>query len=119
MEGRQGGTGNNLKERNKRPRRNSGAFSSVCLRPFNLTGAQAAGANINRFIGSVHNSFYLADIRLPCSVGLAMGMGYGITEHQAFSANLTLCHVSHLLTTTDRIYMVYFIELFRNRRSLL
>ena len=43
-------------------------------------------------IGTVDNSLNLSHVRLPGSVGLAVGMGHVETEDNALSANITLCH---------------------------
>ena len=52
-------------------------------------GAQATGANVDR-LATIQSDF--ANVGLPGSVGFPIGMGHILTEHDAFSANITLCH---------------------------
>lgn len=47
-------------------------------------------------MGSFFNSLNPSDIGLPASVGFAVGVRNVMTEHNAFSANLALCHLKHL-----------------------
>ena len=63
------------------------------LRAGNLARAQATGANRHGGGGPVNDSLYLTDIGLPRTVGLAMGVGNVLTEHNALSANTALCHI--------------------------
>ena len=63
---------------------------------FNLTGTETTGTYVNRFRSSVYNSLYFSDVRLPGSVGLAVGVGNVVTERYAFSADITLSHFQHL-----------------------
>ena len=74
-----------------------GVFVEHGLRALDLPGTQAAGANIHGFGRAVHNRLHPTDVGLPGSVGLAVGVGDGVTEHHAFAANITLCHLKHLL----------------------
>ena len=48
---------------------------------------------MNRLIGTVYNCLYSANVRLPGSVGLAVGVGHVVTEGNALSANTALCHL--------------------------
>ena len=57
-----------------------------------LHRAQATSANRNRLSVSVDRNLYLANIGLPTSVGLAVGVRYVLTEHNAFSADRAFCH---------------------------
>lgn len=54
--------------------------------------AKATGANVNRLMCSVNNGLDSADVRLPRSVGFAVGVGYVVPEGNALSANTALCH---------------------------
>ena len=54
--------------------------------------AQAAGADVHSLVCAVYNSLYLSYVRLPGSVGLAVGMGNVKTKNNALSADITLCH---------------------------
>jgi hypothetical protein len=47
---------------------------------------------VHGLIGTVDNSLNLSYVRLPGSVGLAVGMGHVETEDNALSADITLCH---------------------------
>ena len=64
----------------------------MALGTLNLSRTKATGANTNGLIGSVDNSLNLADIRLPGSVGLAVGMGNVVTKGNALAANTALSH---------------------------
>ena len=81
------------KAKQKRPT-SSDAFisflNSDCS--LNLTGAQAAGTYANGGVSTVNNSLYLADVRLPHSISLTMGMGVVVTKGNALSADATLSH---------------------------
>ena len=59
-----------------------------------LAGAQATGANGDRLDSPVDVSLDLADIGLPHSVGLAVGVGDVVTEGHALSAYTAFCHLS-------------------------
>ena len=67
--------------REGRPKLNSG----------NLAGAQATGADVYRLRGTANNCLYAANIGLPSSVGLAVGMGNVMTEGHTLTAKFTLC----------------------------
>ncbi len=66
---------------------------SISLRSGYFAGAQATGANRHGGGGPVNDSLYLADIGLPRTVGLAMGVRNVLTEHNALAANTALCHI--------------------------
>lgn len=57
-----------------------------------LTGTQATGAHGNRGRSTVYQSLYLADIGLPGSIGLTVGVRNVVTKHDTLSANTTFCH---------------------------
>ena len=48
---------------------------------------------MNRLVGTVYNCLYLANVRLPGSVGLAVRVRYVVTESNALSADTALCHL--------------------------
>ena len=62
------------------------------LRALNLAGTQATGANINGLVRAVYNCLYSADVGLPGSVALTVGVRNGVTEHNALTTNTALCH---------------------------
>ena len=78
--------------KNKKRPENGALFIVEHLSALNLTGTQAAGANIDSLVRSVHNRLDAADVGLPGSVALTVGVRYGVTEHNALATNTTLCH---------------------------
>ena len=48
-------------------------------------------------MSTVNYSLDLSDIRFPGSAGLAVGVGYVMSEDDALSAYFTLCQLRHLL----------------------
>ena len=66
---------------------------SVSLLLSLLHGTQAAGTYGDRLGIAADGNLYLADIGLPTSVGLAVGVRNGLTEYNALSANTTFCHI--------------------------
>ena len=98
--------------RNMKPLRNRKALAkpserfSISLRAGNLARAQATGANRHGGGGPVNDSLYLTDIGLPRTVGLAMGVGNVLTEHNALSANTALCHID-TSSCTPWVLVVY------------
>ncbi len=64
-------------------------LNALCL----FKSTKATGANSNRLGSSVFNYLYLANIGLPTSVCLAVGVGNVMSENNALSANFTLCHI--------------------------
>ena len=63
----------------------------------NLARTQTSGANMHRGVSSVNNGSYLTNIGLPHSVGFTMGVRDVLSENNALSADITLCHFKHLL----------------------
>ena len=63
----------------------------------NLTGAQAACADINGLVCTAHNCFNLSYVRLPHSAGLSVRVRYVVTENKRLLTVLTLCHLLFLL----------------------
>ena len=49
---------------------------------------------MHRLVRSVDNSLDLSYVRLPSSVGLAVGMGNVETKNNALAADITLCHLT-------------------------
>ena len=66
-----------------------GFFNSRAL---DLAGAEATGADVNGGIGTAYHCLHLADVGLPGSVGLAVRVGYVMTEGHALAANAAICH---------------------------
>ena len=66
---------------------------SVSLLLSLLHGTQAAGTYGDRLGIAADGNLYLADIGLPTSVGLAVGVRNVLTEHNAFVADTAFCHV--------------------------
>ena len=62
------------------------------LSALNFARTKATGAYANGSVSSVNNSLNLADVGLPGSVGLAVGVGYVVSECNALAANATLSH---------------------------
>ena len=81
-------------------------FIFDCLRAGNFARAKATRANRHGRGGTVNDSLYLADIGLPRTVGLAMGVGNVLTEHNALSANTALCHID-TSSCTPWVLVVY------------
>ena len=59
----------------------------------NLTGAQAACADINGLVCSVNNCFNLSYVRLPHSACLSVGVGNIVTKCNSFLTEFALCHL--------------------------
>ena len=57
-----------------------------------LAGTKATGANVHRSSGTINYCLNLADVRLPGSVGLTVGVRNVVTEGNALTANTALCH---------------------------
>lgn len=62
------------------------------LRALNLPRAQATRANVDRLARALNNSLYAADVGLPGSVALTVGVRNGVAEHNALAAYTALCH---------------------------
>ena len=67
------------------------------LRAGNLSGTQATSTYRNGLRRTVNDCLYLADVGLPYTVGLTMGVRNTLTVYHAFSTNTALCHIGHLL----------------------
>lgn len=67
-----------------------GAKPTLCAR--NLSGTQATGADRHGLRGTVHDRLHLADIGLPGTIGLPVGVGHTLTVHNTLSADTALCH---------------------------
>lgn len=76
-----------------------------------LTGTQTMSANINGSVIAVDYRSYLSDIRLPCTVCLAVGVGYVESEDYALSADIALSHTYNL-----RFYLYNFHVYMLNER---
>ena len=57
-----------------------------------FAGTKATGTNAYRLIGSVNNCLNLADVGLPGSVGLAVGVRHVVSEGNALTADTALSH---------------------------
>ena len=57
-------------------------------------GTQATGAGIDAAGFTVDDSLYTPDVRLPSTVGASVRVGNFNTESNAFSADITFCHLS-------------------------
>ena len=68
------------------------AFYQRELRSLDLTCAQATSADVNRLMRAFHHSLHAADVGLPGTVGLAVGVRDVMSEGNALTANRTLCH---------------------------
>ena len=86
----------------KRKRTRRTVFYSETLRTGNLSGTQATSTYCNGLGRTVNDCLYLADVGLPHTIGLTVGVGHTLTEHYAFSTNTALCHTGHLLTMVLR-----------------
>ncbi len=62
------------------------------LSSVDLARAQATRANSNGLGGTVYDSLNLADVGLPASVRLTMGVGDRLSENNALTTDTTLCH---------------------------
>ena len=62
------------------------------LRALYLTRTQATGADINGLNAATNDRLYAANVGLPGSVGLAVGVGNIMTEGHTLAAEFTLCH---------------------------
>ena len=72
------------------------SFADKELCSCHFSRAQAAGAHMNRFVGSADNSPDCSYIGFPSSVGFAVRVRNVVTEDHAFSADITLSHYRHL-----------------------
>ena len=62
------------------------------LRSFNLAGTEATRTYVDGLVGSFNNSLYAADVRLPGTVGFAVGVRNVVSEDDSFSAQAAFCH---------------------------
>lgn len=65
---------------------------SILLCAVHFAGTQATRTNSHRRGCAVNNRSYFADVGLPGTVGLTVGVRNVLTEHHTFSANAALCH---------------------------
>ena len=61
-------------------------------RSFNLAGAEATRAYVDGLVGSFNNRLYATDVRLPGTVGFAVGVRNVVSEDDSFSAQAAFCH---------------------------
>lgn len=71
----------------------------------NLAGTKTLCAYVNMLDRAVNNSLYASDIRFPHFIRASVGVGNFNPEADAFSANITLCHVQN---TSIKIYLDYY-----------
>jgi len=69
------------------------ARAAIDLRSVDLARTQATGANGYGLRRTVNDCLYLADVRLPRSVGLAMRVRNRLSEDDTLPADATLCHI--------------------------
>ena len=62
------------------------------LSALNFARTKATGAYANGSVSSVNNSLNLADVGLPGSVGLAVGVRHVVSEGNALTADTALSH---------------------------
>jgi hypothetical protein len=62
------------------------------LSSVNLAGTKATGANSNGLGRTVNDSLYLADVGLPSSVCLTIGVGNSVSENNTLTTDTALCH---------------------------
>jgi len=63
-----------------------------------LAGSQAAGADMHSLLGAVNVHSDFLDVGIPDSVGSSMRMADVISKMSALAADITFCHLKHLLT---------------------
>ena len=63
-----------------------------------LAGSKAAGADVHSLLSAVDVHSNLLDIGIPDSVGSSMRMADVISKMSALAADITFCHLKHLLT---------------------
>ena len=81
----------------------AGNFIFTNLRACDFARTQATRTNRNGCGCTINNSLYLADIRLPTSVGLAVRVGDVLSENNALSTDTTFCHFD---TSQDGTFLV-------------
>ena len=65
-------------------------FGALCT--LDLSRTKATRANVNRLIATVNYGLYLADVRLPGSVGLTVRVRNVVSESNALTANAAFSH---------------------------
>ena len=65
-------------------------FGALCT--LDLSRTKATRANVYRLIATVNYGLYLADVRLPGSVGLTVRVRNVVSESDALTANATFSH---------------------------
>ena len=63
----------------------------------NLARTKATGADIDRLVRAVDNRFDTADVGLPCSVRLTVGVRNVMSERDALTANAAICHFDTMI----------------------
>ena len=63
-----------------------------------LAGSQAAGADMHSLLSAVNVHSDFLDVGIPDSVGSSMRMADVISKMSALAADITFCHLKHLLT---------------------
>ena len=94
-----------MKKHREREKRSLSVFPIGLVGAGNFARTQTSGADRNGCRSSVDNGFDSADIGLPGSVGLAVGVRDVVSEDDALSANFTFCHYRHLLSVFE--YMLF------------
>ena len=79
------------------------------LSALNFARTKATGAYANGSISSVNNSLNLADVGLPGSVGLAVGVRHVVSEGYALTADTALSHFDTSKNPVKRRNFIYFI----------
>ena len=64
----------------------------MALCALDLSGTKATGADANRLVATIDYCLYLADVRLPGSVGLAVGVRHVVSKGNALAADTALSH---------------------------
>ena len=63
-----------------------------------LAGSKAAGAHMHSLLRAIDVNSDLLDVGIPDSVGSSMRMADVISKMSALAADITFCHLKHLLT---------------------
>ena len=63
-----------------------------------LAGSKAAGADMHSLLSAIDVHSNLLDVGIPDSVRSSMRMADVISKMSAFAADITFCHLKHLLT---------------------
>jgi len=71
----------------KLPERISGGIFSESLGY--VSGADAAGADLDTFDGTLTNGLYFLQVRVPGATGFIVGMTYVVPEAWTFATNFT------------------------------